>query len=1015
MTTGKPRRKPEDGPERPNHEASTRSVTPPGGVPPEGGTGAWVAEDASSRTGWVSGQAGPRWVDKTKSGEGWVEPAEETKAGKPNNSSPGGSSDETATFDEEQLAELATAGGGSKKRLGDYELERKIGQGGMGEVWIARQVSLDRPVAVKVLPRSLANQENFIERFQREAKAAASLMHPNVLQIYSFGVHEGTPYFAMEYIEGEDLQQRMRRQKRLEWEEISQIMIGVGNALAVAHDKGLIHRDIKPSNIMIDKNGIVKVMDFGLAKAMSGGSKNNLTSAGLIMGTPNYLSPEQGRGDPLDGRSDLYSLGIVLYELCTGQLPFRADTPAGLIFKHVYEPPPPPTDLNPDIPKFMVEIMMKLLEKDPDDRYKTAHEFNADMTEFLANSSHFVGGGERSDSGGYSDAKLAAKSGGFVPPVTAGTRKKQEQRNAVTEGVKRREVEEVQPTDEAEEASVAEAEPEQDAVPTRELPKFPSRHVPRNPPVAAPPARSKAPLVLLLLLVGGGAGLWFGKPELVRGWGEQLGLLQPAAIVTTGGVTVPTPPRTERVAYTLRPDTLQEGISAALLAPDQPRSLLKPSEEGVYATGEYRLELARLGYEPVSFPVRLARGDDGKGVIIGVDGNDPFGRDRAWAPTKALSDAYSSGRSSLSQKNYAAARAELQKAAALDPGFRPRLEDPTAKVLLDEAEEALARQQTTSVSTDTQLGVISQMIDKKDWRAAEEFLTALPADRKTGETQAMLERCKGEILRGDTIRASVEGAIERGAHGEAEKTLGELADADPRHPQLAVLGDRLDRARKQRQVAMSDMSQDGTAAAIGRLQSYLELVGKHDDEARRLLESLTARLSQERLLGEDVGKLEAAAAEKNWHEVRRLASKVLKEYPDNAAAQRLRSEAESQLSKSSIEEVLATLDQALVRGSLDDVVAVLDRDSPSFPAEREALAAMAEVQGKFTASEHREVQVTIEDRNAMVVATWEFGLQVLGEAPRTLLATHHVRLRRLEGGRWLVTELRVEGGIRAKQ
>ncbi|MCW8141948.1 MAG: serine/threonine protein kinase, partial [Planctomycetota bacterium] len=390
-------------------DRATRSATPPlsGEVPRLGPRGAsrseWVNQDASNQTGWVQGQSKAGWVDKRKSQEGWVEGAEAAD----------GSSEETVIFDAEAVPEPPT-----RRRLGDFELERKVGQGGMGEVWLARQISLDRPVAVKVLPRSLANQDNFIERFQREAKAAASLVHPNVLQIYSFGVSEGTPYFAMEFVEGEDLQQRMRRGGGLDWAEMARIMIGVGSALAAAHDKGLIHRDIKPSNIMIDRPGQVKVMDFGLAKATTGGNKS-LTSAGLIMGTPNYLSPEQGRGDPLDGRSDLYSLGVVLYELLTGQLPFRADTPAGLIFKHVYEPPPPPGELNPEAPPFLVEICLKLLEKDPDDRYASAHEFLADMTEFFDNADHYKGGGQRRAGAGAEDQQRTANSGAYASAALA--------------------------------------------------------------------------------------------------------------------------------------------------------------------------------------------------------------------------------------------------------------------------------------------------------------------------------------------------------------------------------------------------------------------------------------------------------------------------------------------------------------------------------------------------------------------------------------------------------------------
>jgi tetratricopeptide (TPR) repeat protein len=279
-----------------------------------------------------------------------------------------------------------------ERKLGDFLLEKKIGAGGMGEVFKARQVSLDRIVAVKVLPKSLAEQENFLERFQREAKAAANLIHPNVIQIYSIGVEEGIPYFAMEFVEGEDLQQKMRCQS-FTYDEIVEIIIGVANALACAFEKDIVHRDIKPSNVMIDRNGIVKVMDFGLAKATKGTS--NLTQSGLIMGTPNYISPEQGKGDPIDHRSDLYSLGVVFYELLTGQLPFDADTPAALIYKHAFETPPTPRVFNPEVPAFLEEICLNMLAKDPNERYANAKALLQDLYEFKGNLEYYIQGGER--------------------------------------------------------------------------------------------------------------------------------------------------------------------------------------------------------------------------------------------------------------------------------------------------------------------------------------------------------------------------------------------------------------------------------------------------------------------------------------------------------------------------------------------------------------------------------------------------------------------------------------------
>jgi len=283
------------------------------------------------------------------------------------------------------------------RKLGDFTLDKKLGAGGMGEVYRARQDSLDRIVAVKILPKSIASNEGFEERFRREARSAANLIHPNVIQVYHIGIDEelGTPFFAMEYVEGEDLQQRMKRLGRLPFDVSVELMAGVAAALSCAYEKGIVHRDIKPSNIMIDRNEIVKVMDFGLAKATQDKSSHNLTQSGLIMGTPNYISPEAGRGDPIDTRSDIYSLGVVFYELLTGVLPFTANSPAAIIYKHVYEAPKPPRQVTSDVPPFLEEICLRMIEKEPKDRYPNPKALLADLNEFKRNPGHYMQGGQR--------------------------------------------------------------------------------------------------------------------------------------------------------------------------------------------------------------------------------------------------------------------------------------------------------------------------------------------------------------------------------------------------------------------------------------------------------------------------------------------------------------------------------------------------------------------------------------------------------------------------------------------
>lgn len=267
-------------------------------------------------------------------------------------------------------------------KLGEYLLQKPIGRGAMGQVWLAKQESLDRLVAVKVLPKELAKDASFRARFEREAKTAASLIHPNVIQIYSFGIEQDVPYFAMEFVEGEDLGAKIRKGQEFTIKEAVRIVSDVARALGSAAEKGMVHRDIKPGNVMISKKGIVKVMDFGLAKAAS--VRSSITQPGLIMGTPTYMSPEQGKGHELDVRSDMYSAGIVLYKLLTGTVPFQADTPTAVIFLHIYESPKPMREINPDIPEELERIVDKLLQKNPDDRYPDPGALVEDLDAFLS-------------------------------------------------------------------------------------------------------------------------------------------------------------------------------------------------------------------------------------------------------------------------------------------------------------------------------------------------------------------------------------------------------------------------------------------------------------------------------------------------------------------------------------------------------------------------------------------------------------------------------------------------------
>ena len=261
--------------------------------------------------------------------------------------------------------------------LGIYKLERRLGRGGMGEVYLARDTQLDRPVAIKLLLAAHADNEMLVQRFQREARAVARLSHPNIVQIFSVGEEDGLPYLVMEYIQGVSLQEMMRGVERLPWSRVVSICGQVASALDCAHANGIVHRDIKPANILIDKQGRVRVTDFGIAKLAE--SQTQLTSDGMILGTPQYMSPEQCGSGAVTPSSDLFSLGVMAFEMLSGILPFRAETPAGLIRKIVMDPPPPLQDLVSDLPEEAYSIVGRLLAKDPAERYQSAVEVMLDL------------------------------------------------------------------------------------------------------------------------------------------------------------------------------------------------------------------------------------------------------------------------------------------------------------------------------------------------------------------------------------------------------------------------------------------------------------------------------------------------------------------------------------------------------------------------------------------------------------------------------------------------------------
>ena len=257
------------------------------------------------------------------------------------------------------------------RRLGNLEVTDKIGRGGMGTVYRARQLSLDRDVALKALPAGLAEDPVAAERFSREAQAMAKLYHPNIVNVIEVGDDDGIPYFAMQLIEGESLQALLTREGALAPERAADLAAQVADALHHAHERDIIHRDIKPGNILLDGNGRAVVTDFGIARAAE---QAGLTATNTSIGTPEYMSPELVRGNPIDGRSDLYSLGVTLYHMVTGQPPFSATTPLATAMKHVTEAPMTPKARGRECPEWLESIILRALAKEPSDRFASAAE-----------------------------------------------------------------------------------------------------------------------------------------------------------------------------------------------------------------------------------------------------------------------------------------------------------------------------------------------------------------------------------------------------------------------------------------------------------------------------------------------------------------------------------------------------------------------------------------------------------------------------------------------------------------
>jgi serine/threonine-protein kinase len=263
-----------------------------------------------------------------------------------------------------------------------YELKEVVGHGGMSTVYKARDSLLERNVALKVLHQQYSEDEDFVERFKHEARSVAQLQHPNIVTVIDRGEDDGRQYIVFEFIDGENLKELVVRKGRLSLRDALETTLEIARGLAFAHGHGLVHRDVKPQNVLLNGDGRAKVTDFGIARSLD--VDHGTTQTGTILGTSNYIAPEQASGQPVDAHTDVYSLGIVLYEMLTGELPFPGESFVAIAMKHIQEPSPNVLDLRGDIPLRVAEMIDRALEKDPEDRFPTMHVFAAEIEASLA-------------------------------------------------------------------------------------------------------------------------------------------------------------------------------------------------------------------------------------------------------------------------------------------------------------------------------------------------------------------------------------------------------------------------------------------------------------------------------------------------------------------------------------------------------------------------------------------------------------------------------------------------------
>jgi len=841
------------------------------------------------------------------------------------------------------------------KRLGEYVLQRRLGAGGMGEVFLARQESLDREVALKILPKEVAQDKELIDRFYREARSAARLIHPNVVQMYFVGQEDDTTFFAMEYVDGEDLSHRLRRGESFTLEESINIVASVCMALAVAGEQKIVHRDIKPANIMIDRSGLVKVMDFGLAKATT--AATHITQAGFVLGTPTYMSPEQGEGKEVDTRSDIYSLGVVFYELLTGLPPFQSENPAALIYQHIHNDPAPPTDANSDIPEEVEAIALKCLAKKPQDRYQSAEELLDDLM------------GLKEEIRGTTQATImfdvsAAKD------MTVKTPRRM--------------------------AGIAAS----DKIDTGMMTPPADSGYAYQPP-ASGGLTTIAAAVFIVLLVLGSLGYGFRR-EIARFLELQ---------TQSGGSTRQVGP-TGPVRIT--PSTPDKAIlplsEIKLCLPDG-----VPAEDvtGHYAIGESRkpleyqdvemdpgkalLHLERKGYEPldVEFDVK-------------PDGLEPRLTKEIlkFEPTQELVDAHKKAAGLIGESKYAQGLEALEAVEVLDPNY-----EDTAD-LRTKAQRALA-EENRRMEALWQLAF--DAFKAKKFAEAKKHADEIPPTHKRAQDALkLIGDCEEKLRRAKKDEMRVRSALAKGLVSEADMALADLEDLTAGDV-LDKLRADVRKVKSLKEKANAAMGAGDYAAAAPHLEALLALCPESEATKRDIkrCEAIvkTADKAQRLIL-----QIESKMDNKDFEGALTLIRALESSAPGNAQLASLKQKADKGAKRVQVVATFKVLDQALREKNLK---AWIDSFHPVGGAERRSRAksafdGLASCGAVVERAEHRIEEMLFAEGKVQANTMWEVQVAVPDVGRKLVAKVSQTYTMRPFGEKWLIADVKRRGGTSAR-